>query len=285
MQKDETTFEGKIYQLKIHLRDVSPMVWRRVLVRDDTSIAQLHGIVQLVMGWENRHLHCFIIYGKEYGISYLGGAAFRDDPRTVYLKDFQFRVGEKLSYDYDFNVTWKHQIRVEKILEATPSKHYPICIGGNNACPPENTLSIAHFNALRDLFQLPFYDLLKIIRFQENLGYAWRPDNFKKGIINRLLRQDDYDFMGQNDPYFPDRSSLYFEDKYWYKKDDLQALKKMYYLLKHNGIEVEDESDDWIAEATGWKVFQRFLEELSKPDEDSTPDKSTISTDETPQNS
>jgi hypothetical protein len=61
----------KVYQLKLHLLGVSPMVWRRLLVKDDTSIARLHGILQLLMGWENLHLHCFVIYGKHYGIGYI----------------------------------------------------------------------------------------------------------------------------------------------------------------------------------------------------------------------
>lgn len=286
MEQDGFSFEGKIYQLKIHLIDVSPMIWRRLLVRDDTSIAQLHGIIQLVMGWENQHLHCFRIYGKDYGISYSGGMGFGDDPRKVYLKDFQFKVGSKFFYDYDFHVDWKHQIRIEKILAVDAKKYYPTCIGGKNACPPENTLGIEHFSDIRDLFRFPLHDLLKIIRFQDNLGYAWRPDNFKRGTINALLRKVDYDYIGQNDPYFPDRTSPYFEDKYWHKKDDFQALKKMYHILKHNGVEVKDESDDFLfGEPTGWKVFHRMLEELSKPDEHFTSSAQATSTDETPQNS
>ena len=51
----------------LHLVGVSPMVWRRLLVRDDTSIAALHGILQLTMGWENQHLHCLRIFGTDYG--------------------------------------------------------------------------------------------------------------------------------------------------------------------------------------------------------------------------
>ena len=34
--------EVVIYQLNIVLREVEPTVWRRVLVRSDTSIALLH---------------------------------------------------------------------------------------------------------------------------------------------------------------------------------------------------------------------------------------------------
>ena len=41
------------YQLKLHLLGVSPQISRRVLVRGDTALAELHHIFPMVMGWEN----------------------------------------------------------------------------------------------------------------------------------------------------------------------------------------------------------------------------------------
>ena len=54
------------YQLKIHLLGMSPQNSRRVLVQGDTTLAELHHIFQVVMGWENWHLHRFKLWGKEY---------------------------------------------------------------------------------------------------------------------------------------------------------------------------------------------------------------------------
>ena len=64
---------------------------------------------------------------------------FSNNPAKVLLKDFRFRVNEKFFYDYNFHIDWKHQIRVEKIVDAEQGKFYPRCIGGKNACPPEET--------------------------------------------------------------------------------------------------------------------------------------------------
>ena len=69
-----------VYQLKVVLREISPLIWRRLLVSADTSIADLHHILQLALGWTNSHIHRFLINGKEYGISYDGGMGFADDP-------------------------------------------------------------------------------------------------------------------------------------------------------------------------------------------------------------
>ncbi len=56
-----------IYQIKVTLTGSRPPIWRRFLVRDTTTLAKLHDILQIVMGWENYHLHQFIIHGLYFG--------------------------------------------------------------------------------------------------------------------------------------------------------------------------------------------------------------------------
>jgi hypothetical protein len=56
MPKDEAS-ERVILQLRAVLRGISPLIWRRLLVPSDTSIAQLHAILQVAFGWEDMHLH------------------------------------------------------------------------------------------------------------------------------------------------------------------------------------------------------------------------------------
>ncbi|WP_019949532.1 IS1096 element passenger TnpR family protein [Hymenobacter aerophilus] len=48
-----------VCQLKIHLLGISPRISRRVFVRCYTTLAELHHVFQVVMGWENWHLHSF----------------------------------------------------------------------------------------------------------------------------------------------------------------------------------------------------------------------------------
>ena len=47
------------YQLKIHLVGISPHIYQRVLVRGNTTLAELHHVFQVAMDWENWHLHRF----------------------------------------------------------------------------------------------------------------------------------------------------------------------------------------------------------------------------------
>ena len=94
------------YQLKIYLLGISPQINPRVLVRGDTTLAELHHIFKGVMGWENWHLHRFHLWGKDYGLSYAGGTWYAEDARWVHLGDFPRQVYDKFTYTYDFGDYW-----------------------------------------------------------------------------------------------------------------------------------------------------------------------------------
>ena len=133
-----TAVSSKVYQLRIVLRDVSPLIWRRILVMDITSIADLHTILQIILEWSDDHLNQFIIHGKSYGVYHIGGLSFLDDPKTVRLKDFQFRPNEMFRYEYNFNDGWEFDIRLEKTHLFNAKLHYPICLDGRRLAPPED---------------------------------------------------------------------------------------------------------------------------------------------------
>ena len=98
-----------IYQLRIVLRGMSPLIWRRVLVHSDTTLAHLHTLLQILFAWSDEHLHSFHIHGREYGSS---GAS----TRGVLLRDLCLHCGERFRYVYDFGAYWEWDIRLEALL-------------------------------------------------------------------------------------------------------------------------------------------------------------------------
>ncbi|KUF40972.1 hypothetical protein AS359_09075 [Comamonas kerstersii] len=91
------------YQLHIQLCATKPAVWRRLLVAETTTLAQLHQIIQAAMGWENRHLYMFEIAGQRYGIP---DADWPNDPT---MDARRYTIGQLLRhqalsirYLYDF---------------------------------------------------------------------------------------------------------------------------------------------------------------------------------------
>ena len=59
--------EQAVYQFKIILKEVRPVVWRRFLVEPLMTLKDLHLVIVEVMGWSNYHLHEFNISGARFG--------------------------------------------------------------------------------------------------------------------------------------------------------------------------------------------------------------------------
>lgn len=127
----------EIYQFHILLLQISPAIWRRVFIRNDSSIADLRHVLQIIMGWDDTHLHRFTLHGKEYGIAQPGGIWFRDDPTQIRLTDLHLRLKERFLYEYDLIDNWQHQLRLEQKLPFDPTRTYPFCISGARQAPPD----------------------------------------------------------------------------------------------------------------------------------------------------
>lgn len=63
-----------IVQIKVWLLGISPMVWRRVLVPASFTLRELHGVLQVAMGWEAMHLYQFSLRAIRYGSSELSAS-------------------------------------------------------------------------------------------------------------------------------------------------------------------------------------------------------------------
>jgi Plasmid pRiA4b ORF-3-like protein len=148
----------QVYQLRIWIRHISPQIWRRLLVRSDSTIAQLHDTLQIAFGWSDEHLHQFLIRGKPYGITRSGGMSFDDNPHQVWLRDFHFRWKETWVYEYDLTDWWQHEIRLEQVLPLDPAKRYPFCVAGKRRGPIEDCGGPWAFMALQD--QNPLWKVL-----------------------------------------------------------------------------------------------------------------------------
>src|SRR6266542_1708782 len=165
MSAEKNQATATVYQLKVSLRDISPLIWRRLLVTSDTSIAHLHSMLQTVMGWADLHLHRFRIHGKEYGISRVGGILFAGDPFQVKLSDFKLRASERFVYEYDMGDCWQHDIRLERRVPLEPRKPYPICMAGAGDCPPEDCGGSWGYKTLMD----EHYSLLELLQAREDV--------------------------------------------------------------------------------------------------------------------
>ena len=130
-----------VYQLRIELQHIEPLVWRRILVPETLKLAKLDRIVQAAIGWTNSHLHDWRIGQQRYGVpdeEWIGSSQMLDERK--------FTIGQVLGeqvrafdYSYDFGDGWDHRITVEERLPVQAGRNdWPMCLAGENACPPED---------------------------------------------------------------------------------------------------------------------------------------------------
>jgi hypothetical protein len=132
------TDDSPIYQLKITLRDSKPPIWRRVQVPGDMTLEELHVVIQIAMGWLNSHLHQFVVGGVYYADPDMDWGEELEDETRVRLRDIAHQEKDRFVYEYDFGDGWDHTVLVEKLLPPDPAVHYPYCVTGRRACPPED---------------------------------------------------------------------------------------------------------------------------------------------------
>jgi Plasmid pRiA4b ORF-3-like protein len=194
----------EVYQLHVWIRQISPMIGRRLLVRSDSTLADLHAIIQIAFGWTDAHLHRFRIHGRDYGLSRIGGPTFPHKAHAVRLDSFRFRRNEWFLYEYDLRDSWLHQVRVERLLAADSRRTYPVCIGGQRAAPPEDCGGPWAFLERRDAVPGQVREHLERIvedveagdrdalREELDAVESWRAwltlDHFDRRGVNRRLR-------------------------------------------------------------------------------------------------
>ena len=156
------TRKTEIYQFKIHLKEINPMIWRRFLIQSNRTLKDLHYIIQILMGWKNYHLNEFRIKRRKYTVPNMiafssSCGQYRSD---IKLEEFKFRKNEKFLYSYDFTAGWEFEVRLETIDFPKDKKLYPICVSGRGASPDEECGGPHRFSELKDYWSIKAPDFL-----------------------------------------------------------------------------------------------------------------------------
>ena len=170
-----------IHQLKVTLDTITPLIWRRVHVRSETTLAELHRVLQTAMGWEDYHLHAFGVGWDRYG-----DGEGRDETAVTVGRVLP-NEGGRMGYRYDFGDCWDHIIEAEKIHRPHPGTTYPRCSAGRRACPPEDAGGA-----------YGYADMLKALRARKGSRYReikewlngpYDPEAFDLIAINKALAE------------------------------------------------------------------------------------------------
>jgi len=179
-----------IYRVHVSLIGIEPPIWRSIELSSQTTLKQFHRILQIVMGWENYHLHEFILNGQRYGIP----DPNYDEPGEV-IAEGRVRLAEVLPapgasivYVYDLGDYWEHAVRLESAMPAQPDAEYPRVVGGARRCPPEDCGGSSGYANLMEILMDPTHEEYSAMR--EWAGDDFYAEEFPTTRITKRLRRN-----------------------------------------------------------------------------------------------
>ncbi|MBI5094363.1 MAG: plasmid pRiA4b ORF-3 family protein [Candidatus Hydrogenedentes bacterium] len=174
----------KLHQLKVTLKGSEPPIWRRFLIVSNTSLLDVHYILQVVMGWDNCHLHEFRVGKTSFGEPFEDSDGEMYDDSEVALCSVLTRAKQKMTYIYDFGDSWMHEIVLEKTLPYEDGAPLVQCLAGERACPPEDCGGLWGFYHFVEAVTNPSHpDHEAMTDWYE----GFEPDAFDLDDINRTL--------------------------------------------------------------------------------------------------
>ena len=187
MAKVHTLYPGGQLQLRIELKSILPKIWREVVVPETITLTKLHQVIQVAMGWTDTHLHEFDIARQSYGVP---DPDWDFDDRIISERGkrlLKVLAGRKsFNYLYDFGDGWEHRVTVKQLRPTRPNARYAICIGGENACPPEDVGGpYGYVDYLEAISNKTHPEHQQMIEWR---GEGFDPTAFDINITNEILK-------------------------------------------------------------------------------------------------
>lgn len=177
---------SKTYRLKVTLRGSRPPIWRRLEVDAGVTLAQLHDILQIAMGWTDSHLHQLRHGTKYYGPPDPEMGMERYDERRVHLCQVLRRPKDRMVYEYDFGDGWEHDVVLEVVGEVGGGKSSTRVLAGKGACPPEDVGGIGGYYQFLEAIHNPKHpEHLDMLEWGDPVD----PDAFEIDEINKYFEK------------------------------------------------------------------------------------------------
>lgn len=160
------------HQLKIEIRKIRPLIWRRVRVPSTIRLTELHDVIQVLFGWEGYHLYEF-------------GSRYDDKIDDTNIKLYRLcpKEGWALNYTYDIGDYWQLEIVVEGVVAAEGDGQASCeCLAGKNAGPPEDCGGPLEYPRILRALKKRRGDDYR--RARQVVGRCFKPDFFELATIN-----------------------------------------------------------------------------------------------------
>jgi hypothetical protein len=173
---------GDLFELRVSLRDIEPIIWRALSVPAEVPLAALHEILQVAFGWQNSHLHDFHVGDIRFGIADVEDELFSVDERAAPIGAIAHE-GSTFVYQYDFGDSWEHDIKVTRVHG--DGEEIIRCIAGARACPPEDCGGAPGYAHLLEVLANPKDDEHAELKQWAPRGF--NPEKFDVVAVNKKL--------------------------------------------------------------------------------------------------
>lgn len=143
----------KVYVFKVALREAK-QIWRRIAIRSDQTLDDLHAAIYAAFDREEEHLYSFYVapFGRkgrarlrdaeEYTHPFALEDALFPDSRLrsaaeTRIGDLTLRVRQRLHYLFDFGDSWWHELTVEQTDGPVEKGEYPRILEKQGESPPQ----------------------------------------------------------------------------------------------------------------------------------------------------
>lgn len=127
-----------VYRLRVELAWVDD-VWRRIEIRGDQTLDDLHLALQSAFDWDNDHMYAFFLSGQAWDqkTEYKGDPLGEGNASITPIFSLKLRARKKFLYSFDFGDNLQHRITVEAVVKngIAPDTDYPRIIAARGDAP------------------------------------------------------------------------------------------------------------------------------------------------------
>ncbi len=174
--------EGQVLQLRVELMDVTPAVWRRLVLAERASLEELHLSIEGSMRRDPVDGYGFVVDGIRYTDDHDGPR----DPAIVALQSLGLHPGMRFEHTSGaLPEPWRHVITIEAVTPRLVGQRVPSCTAGARAAPPEGCAGPAAYRELLRVWHDPFDP--RAAEWRSHLADRFAPDYADLTAINAAL--------------------------------------------------------------------------------------------------
>jgi hypothetical protein len=196
------------FEFEVSLDGVQPRIWRRFLLRRNSTFHELHDTIQIACGWQDYHLYEFREWAEgqdrwqsRKGIACSPYSEFMGDEDPVpfgpqvKLGSFFRKAGDRCLYLYDFGDGWCHQVELKDIRKQAGQFRRHM-LAGERAFPPEDCGGIGGYEECLQAFKMTEVDLTQLdddergeMESRKTWMGNWNPEGFDFEVVAKEMRQ------------------------------------------------------------------------------------------------